>query len=86
MNDYCICLLTIYDIHMCMYELYVCTVCIYVCMYKTPTRKSYSRVRADCDLDIGLHGIGSGHSSIGRVAQHRDERKTLDACEEMNTS
>ena len=69
----------------------VCMNCImycmyYVCMYKTPTRKSYSRVRADCDLDIGLHGIGSGHSSIGRVAQHRDERKTLDACEEMNTS
>ena len=67
---------------------------MYVCMYtrmngclhevQTPTRKSYARVGADGDLDIGLHGIGSGHSSVGRVAKHRNKGKTLYAWE-MNT-
>ena len=45
-----------------------------VCMYDNGTCESYPCVGTDGDLNIGLHCVGGGHSSVGRVAQHRDER------------
>jgi hypothetical protein len=76
--------LCMYVINMCTYHMtaWICIVMrmyegmyvMLVCMYDNGTCESYPCVGTDGDLNIGLHCVGGGHSSVGRVAQHRDER------------